>query len=75
MLLDKIAIIYGAGGSIGSIVAETFAREGAKVFLTGHSKSNVDKVAKGLMLMVALPRRRKLMLLTRKRWNSTSKWL
>ena len=46
MLLDKIAIIYGAGGSIGSTVAETFAREGAKVFLTGHSKSNVDKVAK-----------------------------
>ena len=46
MLADKIAIIYGAGGSIGSIVAEAFAREGAKLFLTGHSKLNVDKVAK-----------------------------
>jgi NAD(P)-dependent dehydrogenase (short-subunit alcohol dehydrogenase family) len=46
MLLDKIAIIYGAGGAIGSTVAEAFAREGAKVFLTGRSKANVDKVAK-----------------------------
>jgi NAD(P)-dependent dehydrogenase (short-subunit alcohol dehydrogenase family) len=46
MLADKIAIIYGAGGSIGSMVAEAFAREGAKLFLTGHSRSNVDKVVK-----------------------------
>jgi NAD(P)-dependent dehydrogenase (short-subunit alcohol dehydrogenase family) len=46
MLLDKIAIIYGAGGAIGSAVAKTFAREGAKLFLTGRSKANVDKVAK-----------------------------
>jgi NAD(P)-dependent dehydrogenase (short-subunit alcohol dehydrogenase family) len=46
MLPDKIAIIYGAAGSIGSTVAETFAREGAKVFLTGRSKTNLDKVAK-----------------------------
>lgn len=28
MLADKIAIIYGAGGAVGSTVAETFAREG-----------------------------------------------
>jgi len=46
MLSDKIAIIYGAGGAIGSAVAETFAREGAKLFLAGRSKANVDKVAK-----------------------------
>lgn len=46
MLLDKIAIIYGAGGAIGSKVALTFAREGAKLFLTGRSKMNVEKVAK-----------------------------
>jgi NAD(P)-dependent dehydrogenase (short-subunit alcohol dehydrogenase family) len=46
MLLDKTAIIYGAGGAIGSSVAETFAREGAKLFLTGRSKGNVDRAAR-----------------------------
>ena len=75
MLPDKIAIIYGAGGAIGSAVAETFAREGAKVFLAGRSKANVDKVAKKLMPMAALLRRHKLIRLTRKPWSSTSKWL
>jgi len=45
MLLNKIAIIYGAGGAVGSTVAATFAREGAKVFLTGRTKSKVDQVA------------------------------
>ncbi len=34
MLLEhKVAVIYGAGGSIGGAVARAFAREGAKVFL------------------------------------------
>lgn len=46
LLLNKIAIIYGAGGSVGSTVAETFAREGARLFLTGRTKSKVDQVAK-----------------------------
>jgi NAD(P)-dependent dehydrogenase (short-subunit alcohol dehydrogenase family) len=45
LLANKIAIIYGAGGSVGSTIAETFAREGAKVFLTGRTKSKVDLVA------------------------------
>jgi NAD(P)-dependent dehydrogenase (short-subunit alcohol dehydrogenase family) len=49
MLQDKIAIIYGAGGAIGGDVAEAFAREGAKVFLTGRSKAEVDKVAKKII--------------------------
>lgn len=44
LLANKIAIIYGAGGAVGSTVAETFAREGAKVFLTGRNKANVDAV-------------------------------
>jgi len=46
MLLDKTAIIYGAGGAIGGSLAETFAREGAKLFLTGRSKGNVDRAAR-----------------------------
>jgi 3-oxoacyl-[acyl-carrier protein] reductase len=36
MLLEgKNAVVYGAGGSVGSAVAEAFAREGASVFLAG----------------------------------------
>src|SRR5258708_28681128 len=45
LLANKIAIIYGAGGAVGSTIAETFAREGAKVFLTGRTKAKVDRVA------------------------------
>jgi NAD(P)-dependent dehydrogenase (short-subunit alcohol dehydrogenase family) len=45
LLTNKIAIIYGAGGAVGSTIAETFAREGAKVFLTGRAKVKVDLVA------------------------------
>lgn len=45
LLANKIAIIYGAGGAVGSTVAETFAREGAKVFLTGRNKTKIDALA------------------------------
>lgn len=38
MLNDKVAVIYGAGGAIGSAVAHAFAREGAKLFLTGRQR-------------------------------------
>jgi 3-oxoacyl-[acyl-carrier protein] reductase len=46
MLLEhKVAVIYGAGGSIGSAVAHAFAREGARVFLAGRTKAKLAKVA------------------------------
>lgn len=45
LLSNKIAIVYGAGGAVGSTIAQTFAREGAKVFLTGRNKAKVDLVA------------------------------
>jgi len=45
LLPNKIAIIYGAGGAVGSMIAGTFAREGAKVFLTGRTRAKVDQVA------------------------------
>ena len=46
MLLErKVAVIYGAGGSIGGAVARTFAREGARVFLVGRTKAKLDTVA------------------------------
>ena len=45
LLEDKVAVIYGAGGSIGGAVARAFAREGARVFLAGRTKAQLDKVA------------------------------
>ncbi len=45
LLQNKNAIIYGAGGSLGGAVARAFAAAGAKVFLTGHRKENVQQTA------------------------------
>jgi NAD(P)-dependent dehydrogenase (short-subunit alcohol dehydrogenase family) len=46
MLLEgKNAIVYGAGGAVGSAVARAFAREGATVFLTGRTRAGLDAVA------------------------------
>lgn len=44
-LQNKIAIIYGAGGSIGGAVAKAFASAGAHVFLTGKNLSKLQIVA------------------------------
>jgi 3-oxoacyl-[acyl-carrier protein] reductase len=41
LLEDKNAVVYGAGGAIGGAVAQAFAREGAKVFLTGRTLAKV----------------------------------
>jgi NAD(P)-dependent dehydrogenase (short-subunit alcohol dehydrogenase family) len=46
LLKDKVAVIYGAGGTIGSAVARTFAHEGAKVYLTGRRLETVSPVAR-----------------------------
>jgi NAD(P)-dependent dehydrogenase (short-subunit alcohol dehydrogenase family) len=45
LLENKTAVIYGAGGAIGAAVARTFAREGARVFLTGRDVAKLDAVA------------------------------
>jgi len=44
MLTDKVAVIYGAGGAIGGAVARAFAREGARLFLTGRLRASVEAV-------------------------------
>jgi predicted amino acid dehydrogenase len=36
LLQNEVAVVYGAGGAVGSAVAKGFAWEGAKVFLTGR---------------------------------------
>ncbi len=46
ILGGKHAVVFGAGGSIGSAVAKQFATEGAEVFLSGRTKSSVEAVAK-----------------------------
>jgi NAD(P)-dependent dehydrogenase (short-subunit alcohol dehydrogenase family) len=48
MLMDKVAVIYGAGGAIGGAVARAFVGEGAKLFLTGRHLAPVDAVAKDI---------------------------
>lgn len=45
LLENKVAVIYGAGGAIGSAIARAFAREGAHVFLTGRTLTTVEQVA------------------------------
>ncbi|WP_345366918.1 SDR family NAD(P)-dependent oxidoreductase [Actinoallomurus liliacearum] len=46
MLEGKNAIIYGAGGPVGGGIAKAFAREGARVFLTGRGQDKLDRLAK-----------------------------
>lgn len=49
MLTNKSVVIYGSGGAIGGAVARKFAREGARVFLTGRNLGKVDTVVKEIM--------------------------
>jgi NAD(P)-dependent dehydrogenase (short-subunit alcohol dehydrogenase family) len=44
-LEDRTAVIYGAGGAIGGAVARAFARDGARVFLTGRTLPPLERVA------------------------------
>jgi NAD(P)-dependent dehydrogenase (short-subunit alcohol dehydrogenase family) len=48
MLKNKVAVIYGAGGDVGGAVARAFAREGAKLFLSGRNLRKVEAVAADL---------------------------
>jgi len=57
LLKDKVAVIYGAGGAIGGAVARAFAREGARLFLTGRKKPAVDGVTADVAEVDALDER------------------
>ena len=48
LLEGRNAIVYGAGGGIGSAVARTFARDGAQVFLAGRTRETLEAVAKDI---------------------------
>lgn len=45
LLRDKVAIIHGAAGQIGSTVARRFAAEGARLFLCGRTADDVLALA------------------------------
>jgi 3-oxoacyl-[acyl-carrier protein] reductase len=45
LLEDRNTVVYGGGGAIGGAVARAYAREGARVFLTGHTLESLDAVA------------------------------
>ena len=49
LLENKVAILYGAAGNIGSTIARVFAREGARVFLTGRTFAGLDALARGIV--------------------------
>lgn len=42
---NKVAVIYGGSGAIGSAAARVLAREGAKVFIGGRSKARLEEIA------------------------------
>ncbi len=46
LLRGRTALVYGAGGPVGSAVALAFANDGAKVFLAGRTESRLLKVAR-----------------------------
>lgn len=49
ILKDKNAIIYGAGGSLGSAVASALSQAGCRVFLTGRNLDTVRKTADAIL--------------------------
>jgi NAD(P)-dependent dehydrogenase (short-subunit alcohol dehydrogenase family) len=42
LLQGRRAVVFGAGGSIGSAVAKAFASEGAEVFLADRSEESLN---------------------------------
>lgn len=45
LLEDKVAVVYGGGGSMGGAVARAFGREGARVHLAGRTPAKLEAVA------------------------------
>lgn len=45
LLQGKRAVIFGAGGAVGTAVAKEFAAQGATVFLSGRTLTTVENVA------------------------------
>ena len=48
LLTHKHAVIFGAGGAVGTAVAKEFAAQGATVFLSGRTLNAVEQVAQDI---------------------------
>ena len=48
LLKDKVAVVYGGSGAVGSAVAKAFAREGAIVHLAARGRYRLDVVAEDI---------------------------
>src|SRR4030095_12270898 len=46
-LESKVAVVYG-DGAVGSTIAKAFAREGARVFLTGRTMARLEAIANAI---------------------------
>jgi len=55
LLQGKRAVVFGAGGSIGSAVAKAFASEGAEVFLAGRSEESLQVVGSRVAVRTECP--------------------
>lgn len=49
LLENRVAVVYGAAGALGSAVSRAFAREGATVYLTGRTRHKVELLAKEIV--------------------------
>src|SRR5687768_14315564 len=47
-LENKVAVVYG-DGAVGGAIAKAFAREGARVFLTGRTSAKLEAIAKEIL--------------------------
>ncbi|QQZ16766.1 SDR family NAD(P)-dependent oxidoreductase [Rhodococcus sp. 21391] len=45
LLQNRITIVHGGSGAVGSAVARAYAREGAEVHLTGRTRATLEDVA------------------------------
>jgi 3-oxoacyl-[acyl-carrier protein] reductase len=48
LLTNKTAVIYGAAGSLGTVVAKTFAAAGAYVIVTGRKRQPLEALVKDI---------------------------
>jgi NAD(P)-dependent dehydrogenase (short-subunit alcohol dehydrogenase family) len=72
LLENKNAAIYGAGGAVGGAVARAFAREGAKVFLTGRTLASVAATAKDIAAAGGVAETAQVDVLDLRAWKNTS---
>jgi NAD(P)-dependent dehydrogenase (short-subunit alcohol dehydrogenase family) len=50
LLQDKVAVVFGAAGALGSKIASVFSHEGASIFLSGRRLDPIEKLAKEIRI-------------------------